>query len=64
MEAEDATNETEGRGLRDRFGMGRLSLMMKELETLKLGEGIAMGMPTIPGGFSSNFSIATRGFVP
>lgn len=61
IEVEDSANEIEGRR-RDRFGMGRLSLMMKELESLKLGEGIAMGMPTIPGGFSSNFSISTRGF--
>lgn len=55
MEVEEGTNETDGRGLRDRFGVGRLSLMMKELESLKLGEGISMGIPTI----SSNFSIST-----
>jgi hypothetical protein len=53
-----------GGGFRERFGMGRLSLMMKELEGLKLSEGISMGMPTlpgIPGGFASGFSISSFG---
>lgn len=52
----------EARGLKDRFG--RLSVMMKELEGLKLegmklGEGITM--PTIPSGFAGSFSIARLG---
>ncbi|KAL0949322.1 hypothetical protein HGRIS_009397 [Hohenbuehelia grisea] len=51
----------EAKGLRDRFG--RLSVMMKELESLKLGEGISVGMPamptmpTIPSGFTTGFSL-------
>ncbi|KAJ7781031.1 exocyst complex protein [Mycena metata] len=61
---EKGFNDTDGgadagatRGLRDRFG--RLSVMMKDLEGLKLegfklGEGIAM--PSIPSGFGSGFS--------
>jgi hypothetical protein len=44
---------TDGKGLKDRFGMGRLSTMMKDLEGMKLGEGM-----TIPSGFS----ISTRAF--
>jgi exocyst complex component 5 len=53
-----------GGGLRERFGVGRLSVMMKELEGLKLGEGITMGMPTfptIPSGFASGFSMSHFG---
>ncbi|KAL4081589.1 exocyst complex component Sec10-like protein [Scleroderma yunnanense] len=45
------------RGLKDRFGMGRLSSMMKELEGLKIGEGISI---TIPGGIGNNFPVASR----
>lgn len=45
------------KGLKERFGMGRLSMMMKDLEGKKLGEGIS-----IPGGFAGNFSISTRAF--
>ncbi|KAJ8473503.1 hypothetical protein ONZ45_g16264 [Pleurotus djamor] len=51
---------TEVKGLRDRFG--RLSVMMKELENLKLGEGITMGMPNIPTSFGGGFSIPSRPF--
>ena len=41
----------DGRALKDRFG--RLSVMMKELEGLKLSDGISMGIPTsLTGGFS------------
>lgn len=50
----------EGRGLKDRFG--RLSVMMKDLEGLKLSEGITMGMPAIPTGFAGSFSIPSRPF--
>ncbi|KAJ7682585.1 exocyst complex protein [Mycena polygramma] len=52
---EDAT--TGGRGFKDRFG--RLSVMMKELEGLKL-EGIKLeslpAMPSIPSSFAGGFS--------
>ncbi|KAF7332112.1 Exocyst complex component protein [Mycena kentingensis (nom. inval.)] len=53
--AEDATT---GRGLRDRFG--RLSVMMKDLEGLKISEGITMpSMPTgLAGGFTGGFSVS------
>ena len=53
----------ETKGLRDRFGMGRLSIMMKDLEGLKIGEGIqGMNMPALPSGFSGSFSISSRAF--
>jgi len=42
---------TDGKGLKARFGMGRLSAMMKDLEGIKLGDGIPSG-----------FSISTRAF--
>ncbi|KAF8969479.1 exocyst complex protein [Flammula alnicola] len=43
----------QGHGLRDRFT--RLSVMMKELEGLKV-EGLSMGMPAIPSGLTGTFS--------
>lgn len=62
----DVTNGTEeeslvdGKGQKDRFGMGRLSTMMKDLEGMKLGEGVSL--PAIHSGLTSNFSIPTRAF--
>lgn len=47
----------DAKGLKERFGMGRLSMMMKELEGIKLGEGMS-----IPSNFAGNFSISTRAF--
>ncbi|KAG6916713.1 hypothetical protein DXG01_005662 [Tephrocybe rancida] len=47
---------TEGRGLKDRFG--RLSVMMKDLEGLKLSDGI----PRVPAGFAGGFSMPSRPF--
>lgn len=60
----DGGGETESRGLKDRFG--RLSVMMKELESLKaegmkIGEGITIGIPamlTIPTSLAGSFSMA------
>lgn len=52
---EDANGGAESRGLKDRFG--RLSVMMKDLEGLKLSEGLA-----IPTSFTSGFSMPTRPF--
>ena len=52
---EDGNGGAETRGLKDRFG--RLSVMMKDLEGLKLGEGL-----TIPTSFTGSFSMATRPF--
>ncbi|KAF9006545.1 exocyst complex protein [Cyathus striatus] len=48
-----------GSGFKERFG--RLSLMMKDLENLKV-EGLSMGIPTIPTSFVGGFSIPTRHF--
>lgn len=47
----------DAKGLKERFGMGRLSMMMKELEGVKIGEGMS-----IPSNFAGNFSISTRAF--
>lgn len=52
---EDGNGGTETRGLKDRFG--RLSVMMKDLEGIKLSEGLA-----IPTSFTGGFSIPTRAF--
>ncbi|THH14390.1 hypothetical protein EW146_g5934 [Bondarzewia mesenterica] len=61
--AEDVGAGAETKGLRDRFGMGRLSMMMKDLEGLRIGEGIqGMNMPALPSGFAGSFSISTRAF--
>jgi hypothetical protein len=49
-EAEGLTDEnsssSEGRGFKERFG--RLSVMMKDLENVKLSDNIPVGMPSIP----------------
>lgn len=50
---------TQGHGLRDRFT--RLSVMMKDLENLKVDgisgiSGLSMGMPGIPSGLTGTFS--------
>ncbi|KAF6762173.1 exocyst complex component protein [Ephemerocybe angulata] len=50
-----------GVALKDRFG--RLSVMMKELETLKV-EGISMGMPSIPSSFTGNFTMPSMPSMP
>ena len=44
--AEDGAS-TDGKSFRERFGVGRLSVLMKELEGLNLTESL-MGMPTLP----------------
>jgi hypothetical protein len=58
--AEDASTNLRG-GIKDRFG--RLSVMMKELEGLKL-EGLKLSeglvMPSIPSSFAGGFSISSR----
>jgi hypothetical protein len=55
------TVAVEGRnGLRDRFG--RLSVMMRDLDALKLGENmnISLGLPNMPSGLVGGFSISSR----
>ncbi|KAI0320274.1 exocyst complex component Sec10 [Amylostereum chailletii] len=56
------TGKEEVKGIRDRFGMGRLSMMMKDLEGVKLGESVSVGMPALSTGFAGSFSISTRAF--
>lgn len=56
----DGGSETKSR-------FGRLSVMMKELESLKseglrLSEGISVGIPTLPSSFTGTFSISSRPF--
>ncbi len=52
----------EGKGLRDRFGMGRLSMIMKDLEPLR-DQLPPMSMPSLPAGMSMpNLSMSTRAF--
>jgi hypothetical protein len=58
------SGNSEGSGFRERFG--RLSIMMKELEGLRLSDGmISMGipsMPAIPTSITSSFTLTTRSF--
>lgn len=64
----DATNDTQdssgGSGLKDRFG--RLSVMMKDLEGLRVVDGLGSmtmpAMPTMPTSFTGTFSIPGRPF--
>ncbi|PFH51373.1 hypothetical protein AMATHDRAFT_47094 [Amanita thiersii Skay4041] len=51
---------SEGRGFKERFG--RLSVMMKDLENLRLSEGISMGIPSIPASITSSFTLSSRPF--
>lgn len=55
-ETEDTVADLATKGLKDRFKIARLSTMMKELEGLKLGDGIAA---TIPVGIAHNFNAVT-----
>jgi hypothetical protein len=57
-----ASGRTGTKGLRDRFGMGRLSMMMKDLEGLRIGDSVHMGMQALPSGFTQSFSISSRAF--
>lgn len=56
-EIDDVGTDVDNRGLKDRFGMGRLSSVMKELEGLKIGEGISI---TIPTGIVTSFPVVSR----
>ncbi|KAI6047487.1 exocyst complex component Sec10-like protein [Pisolithus marmoratus] len=56
-EADDGVTDMNGKGLKDRFRMGRLSTMMKELESLKIGEGISMALPS---GIASGLPVVGR----
>lgn len=56
-EIDDVVTDVNNRGLKDRFRMGRLSGVMKELEGLKLGEGIPI---TIPTGIVNSFPVISR----
>lgn len=42
-----------------RFGMGRLSMMMRDLEGLRLSDGVSMSgmMAGLPAGFSPSFTL-------
>ncbi|KAH9965993.1 exocyst complex component Sec10 [Russula dissimulans] len=57
-----ASGRTGAKGLRDRFGMGRLSMMMKDLEGLRIGDSVQMGMQALPSGIAQGFSISSRAF--
>lgn len=66
--AEDGTSES--KALKDRFGMGRLSMIMKDLEPLNHMSmpsmpvsipSMPLSMPSLPAGFSTFSSISSRG---
>ena len=49
--------------LKDRFGMSRLSMMVRDLESLRLsgeGGGMSVMMANFPAGFSPNFNLSSR----
>lgn len=56
-DAHDSNSLSPNIPIRSRFG--RLSVMMKDLEGMKLGEGISMGMPSIPTSLTQ-FSLGSR----
>lgn len=49
--------------LKDRFGMNRLSMMVRDLESLRLsgeGGGMSVMMANFPVGFSPNFNLSAK----
>lgn len=53
FDGDDTATELEGKGLKERFGVGRLGSMMKDLEGLRLGGDAGMaGFSMIPIGFT------------
>ena len=49
--------------LKDRLGMGRLSMMVRDLESLRLsgdGGGMSVMMANFPVGFSPNFNLSPK----
>jgi len=49
--------------LKDRLGMGRLSMMVRDLESLRLsgeGGGMSVVMANFPVGFSPNFNLSSK----
>jgi len=49
--------------LKDRLGMGRLSMMVRDLESLRLsgeGGGMSVMMANFPVGFSQNFNLSSK----
>lgn len=53
LQIDDVAADVGNKGLKDRFNVGRLSAMMKELEGLKIGDGLSMSIPSsITGGFT------------
>jgi len=63
MEDIKDVNKSGTGGLKDRFGMGRLSMMMRDLEGLRLGDGMRRSgmMAGLPVGFSPTFTLSNRG---
>lgn len=51
---------TEGKGLKDRLGMGRLSMIMKDLEPLRDMSLRDMSLPALPSSLANNFSMSAR----
>ncbi|CCM05559.1 uncharacterized protein FIBRA_07786 [Fibroporia radiculosa] len=66
-QAEKGFNDTaddgataEGRGLKDRLGMGRLSMIMKDLEPLRDMSLRDMSLPTLPSSITTSFPMSSR----
>jgi hypothetical protein len=55
---DDAPDSNSSIGLKDRFG--RLSVMMKDLEGLKVIDGLGSAMPAMPSSFAGAFSMHGR----
>ncbi|KAF5359040.1 hypothetical protein D9758_004777 [Tetrapyrgos nigripes] len=64
---QDGSPAEDGAALETKGRFGRLSIMMKDLESLKVegikfSEGITVGIPTLPSGLTNGFSMANRPF--
>jgi len=52
-----------GGNLKDRLGVGRLSMMVRDLESLRLsgeGSGMSVMMANFPVGFTPNFNLSSK----
>ena len=52
-----------GGNLKDRLGVGRLSMMVRDLESLRLsgeGGGMSVMMANFPAGFTPNFNLSSK----
>ena len=62
-DSKDSGKGSTGGNLKDRLGVGRLSMMVRDLESLRLsgeGGGMSVMMANFPAGFTPNFNLSSK----